>query len=75
VLARFINPDNLPKKGDRIEAVNFTYSTVIDDNVTVPPGTQGTVTWSDDLQIGMKWDNGSTIQMVPGDQWKVLTDV
>lgn len=65
-------PQNMPRPGDRVAAVNFAPSTVIDDNVTVPPGTYGTVWMADDLQIGVQWDNGSTINLVPGDEWEVI---
>ena len=43
----------------------------------VPPGTRGTVQFVDDIgQIGMKWDNGRTLSLVPGeDNFRKLTDV
>lgn len=43
----------------------------------VPPGTRGTVQFVDDIgQIGMKWDNGRTLSLVPGeDSFRKLTDV
>ena len=43
----------------------------------VPPGTPGTVQYVDDIgQIGMKWDNGRTLSLVPGeDTFRKLTDV
>lgn len=32
-----------------------------------PPGTKGTVVYVDDMgQIGMKWDNGSSLSLMPG---------
>ena len=42
----------------------------------VPPGTRGTVAYVDDIgQIGMKWDNGRTLSLVPGeDNFRKLTD-
>lgn len=42
----------------------------------VPPGTRGTVAYVDDIgQIGMKWDNGRTLSLVPGeDSFRKLTD-
>lgn len=42
----------------------------------VPPGTRGTVQFVDDIgQIGMKWDNGRTLSLVPGeDSFRKLTD-
>ena len=42
----------------------------------VPPETRGTVAYVDDIgQIGMKWDNGRTLSLVPGeDSFRKLTD-
>ena len=42
----------------------------------VPPGMRGTVQFVDDIgQIGMKWDNGRTLSLVPGeDSFRQLTD-
>ncbi len=42
----------------------------------VPPGTRGTVAYVDDIgQIGMKWDNGRTLSLVPGeDSFRKLTE-
>lgn len=42
----------------------------------VPPGTRGTVAYVDDIgQIGMKWDNGQSLSLVPGeDSFRKLTD-
>ena len=41
----------------------------------VLPGTRGTVQFVDDIgQIGMKWDNGRTLSLVPGeDSFRKLT--
>ncbi len=37
------------------------------DPDAVPPGTTGTVMYVDDMgQIGMQWDNGRTLALVPG---------
>lgn len=34
----------------------------------VPPGTRGTVAYVDDMgQIGMNWDNGRTLSLIPGE--------
>ena len=44
----------------------------IDDNVTVPPGTCGTVRRVDDLgTVHVQWDNGSGIGLIPDlDEWE-----
>lgn len=37
------------------------------DPDAVPPGTTGTVVYVDDMgQIGMRWDNGCSLSLVPG---------
>ena len=40
----------------------------------VPPGTRGTVAFVDDIgQIGMHWDNGQSLSLIPGeDRFRVL---
>lgn len=42
----------------------------------VEPGTKGTVQLVDDIgQIHMKWDNGRTLALVPGqDQFKIISE-
>lgn len=44
----------------------------IDDNVTVPPGTLGTVTSIDDTgTLHVEWDNGSRLGLIAGqDEWE-----
>lgn len=73
-LARFPEGTVLPEVGDRVVAVRWAPSNVIDDNETVPPGTKGRVLHADDLQIWVRWSNGSGISLVPGDEWKVVCD-
>ena len=57
-------------KGTRIELIRMG-----DDPRPVPPGTRGTVVYVDDMgQIGMRWDNGQTLSLIPGeDSFRVLT--
>ena len=56
-------------KGTRIELIQMG-----NDPRPVPPGTRGTVAYVDDMgQIGMNWDNGSSLSLIPGeDRFRVL---
>lgn len=56
-------------KGTRIELIQMG-----DDPRPVPPGTRGTVAFVDDMgQIGIHWDNGSSLSLIPGeDSFRVL---
>ena len=47
-----------------------------DDNYSVPRGTCGTVEYVDDEgQIGMKWDNGSSLSLIYGvDSFELITN-
>ena len=39
-----------------------------DPYAPVPPGTRGTVAYVDDMgQLGMNWDNGRTLSLIPGE--------
>lgn len=55
--------------GKRVELVKMN-----DPYTTLPPGTQGTVIMVDDLgTIHVKWDNGSTLGLIPGeDIYKIV---
>ena len=56
-------------KGTRIELIQMG-----NDPRPVPPGTRGTVVYVDDMgQIGMQWDNGRSLSLIPGeDSFRVL---
>ena len=50
-------------KGTRIELISMD-----DQYAPIEPGTKGTVEFVDDMgQIHMKWDNGRTLALVPGE--------
>ncbi len=39
----------------------------MEDPQSPPPGTKGTVAYVDDMgQIGVKWDTGSSLSLIPG---------
>ena len=59
-------------KGTRIELIEMN-----DDLCPVPSGTQRTVEFVDDLgQIHMRWDNGRTLALVPGeDSFRKIAEV
>ena len=39
----------------------------MDDPQAPPPGTRGTVSYVDDMgTIGIEWDNGSALSLIPG---------
>ena len=54
--------------GTRIELINMK------DTQAVPSGTKGTVVCVDDMgTIHMKWDNGRTLALIPGeDEFKKI---
>ena len=40
----------------------------MDDPHAPPPGTKGTVRYVDDMgQLGVRWDNGSSLSLIPGE--------
>lgn len=55
--------------GTRIKLINMD-----DPWHPVEPGTEGTVEFVDDIgQIHMKWDNGRTLALVPGqDEFEII---
>ena len=56
--------------GTRLELISMD-----DPYAPVPPGTRGTGQYVDDAsQIGMKWDDGRTLSLIPGeDSFRKLT--
>lgn len=58
-------------KGTRIELIRME-----DQWTDLKPGDRGTVTMVDDAgQIHMKWDRGSSLALIPGeDQFKVVKE-
>ena len=48
----------------------------MEDSQGVPAGTRGEVQYIDDAgQLGMKWDNGRTLSLIPGvDSFRKLTE-
>ena len=41
---------------------------IMDDLHAPPPGTKGTVQYVDDMgQLGVRWDNGSSLSLIPGE--------
>lgn len=56
--------------GTRLELISMD-----DPYAPVPPGARGTVQYVDDMaQIGMKWDSGSSLSLIPGeDSFRLLT--
>ena len=62
-----------PNSGDRVRLIRFsTDNTPYDDNKLVPPGTEGTVTDTDDAgTIHVQWDNGRNLGLLPVDEWEL----
>ncbi len=60
--------------GTRLRLVRFAPSDWVDDNQAVPAGTQGDVTFVDDMgTIHVQWNNGSTLGLTERDQFEVVT--
>lgn len=57
--------------GTRLELISMD-----DPYAPVPAGTRGTVQYVDDIgQVGMAWDNGQSLSLVPGeDSFRRLTE-
>jgi len=53
--------------GTRLELISMN-----DPYSPVEPGTRGTVAYVDDIgSIGMKWDNGRSLSLIPGEDYAV----
>ena len=67
-------PDvEVPEPGTRVRAIRWGVSnSSIDDNLTVPPGTEGTVVSVDAIgTIHVLWDNRTRLGLLAGqDQWE-----
>lgn len=59
-------------EGTRIKLIHMD-----DPYAPVPAGTKGTVEYVDDMgQIGMKWDNGRTLALIPEvDEFEIIKEV
>ena len=59
-------------KGTRLELISME-----DPFAPIEPGTKGTVEFVDDMgQIHMKWDNGRTLALIPGeDSFRKIAEV
>jgi hypothetical protein len=72
-----MSPGPVVRVGDRIAVVRWGPSNVVDDNLNVPPGTEGTVQgyFSDVDQVWVEWDNGSGLNlMISHDRWRKVDD-
>ena len=58
-------------EGTRIKLIHMD-----DPYAPVPAGTKGTVEFVDDMgQIGMRWDNGRTLALIPEvDEFKIIKE-
>lgn len=64
-----------PEIGSRVRAIRWAPSEAIDDNITVPPGTEGTVRRIDDAgTVFVKWDNGRSIGLTVNDEWEPVAE-
>jgi hypothetical protein len=67
-------PGPVVSEGDRIELVRWGPSSMVDDNLTVPPGTVGTVQGYHPgvNQVWVVWANGSSLNlMINHDTWRL----
>ena len=59
------------QKGQRVRMIHMK-----DAVAPVPTGTEGTIKFKDDAgQIHVKWDNGSTLAIIPGeDKYEIINN-
>lgn len=59
--------------GDRVAAVHWSEDrSTVNDNITVPPGTEGTVTYIDPFgTVFVDWDNGAMLGLLQQDEYRV----
>lgn len=65
----------IPEIGTRVRAIRWAiHNSSIDDNLTVPPGTEGTVTHIDSTgTVFVLWDNGVRLGLLKDqDRWEVV---
>jgi hypothetical protein len=63
-----------PTTGDRVRLIRYSLkNTKYDDNLTVPPGTEGTIRFIDDAgTLHVEWDNGSRLGLLADDEWEYV---
>lgn len=64
----------LPKEGQRVrltgKMINHDSTWMPEEDI--PVGTEGTVAWSDETNIGVCWDNGRSLALLPHDQFEII---
>lgn len=56
------------KEGDRVVLIEMGGY----DPDPVLPGTEGTVAWIGDEAIGVRWDDGRRLNLLPGDKYRLF---
>lgn len=72
--ARIVGRKVLYPEGTRVRIVRWFPSPAIDDNVTVPVGTEGTVDHVDSVgTVFVRWDNGRRLGVCLDDELEPAT--